>query len=125
MPDPTHVQQFEAIFGTTGNGVLDRVRAFSPRLVENVYSYIAGDLYQDDTLDFKTRELCVISCLAAQGGLNEQLEVHVETALRGGVSQAEVIAVLEGVGAYAGVPRALNAMFAAIRVFERLQAATV
>ncbi|MDB5100624.1 MAG: 4-carboxymuconolactone decarboxylase [Cyanobacteria bacterium RYN_339] len=120
MATPTHIAQFEQIFGAAGIGVLDSIKDLSPRLVDHVYSYIAGDLYQDETLDFRTRELCVIATLAAQGGLNEQVKVHVETALRGGVTRQEVVASIEAVGAYAGVPKALNAMFAAAEVFERL-----
>jgi 4-carboxymuconolactone decarboxylase len=114
----TPVEQFQQIFGAAGTRVLDRIQPMSPRLVNHVYEYIAGDLYQDATLEFKTRELCVIAILAAQGGLNEQVKVHVETALRGGISQQEVVAVLEAVGAYAGVPKALNAMFSAAEVFQ-------
>jgi 4-carboxymuconolactone decarboxylase len=120
MATDTSIAQFEQIFGAAGIAVLDRIRPLSPRLVDQVYSYIAGDLYQDETLEFRTRELCVIAILAAQGGLNEQVKVHVETALRGGVTKEEVVATLEAVGAYAGVPKALNAMFAAAEVFERM-----
>ena len=117
VASPEHVQQFEAIFGPTGNKVLERIRSLSPRMVEHVYSYIAGDLYADTTLDLKSRELCVITCLASQGGLNEQLKVHVETGLRLGLTKQQIAAAIETVGSYAGVPRALNAMFTAIEVF--------
>jgi 4-carboxymuconolactone decarboxylase len=122
MASASHVAQFEQIFGTAGTQVLERIRPMSPRLVDHVYGYIAGDLYQDPTLEFRTRELCVISILAAQGGLNEQVKVHVETALRGGISREEVVAALEAVGVYARVPKALNAMFAAAEVFKALDA---
>jgi alkylhydroperoxidase/carboxymuconolactone decarboxylase family protein YurZ len=70
------------------------------------------------SLDLRTRELCVISCLAAQGGLNEQLAVHVRTALRGGVKTEEIVSAIEAVGTYAGIPRALNALFTVIQIFE-------
>lgn len=121
MATQLQTEQFEHIFGPAGIGVLDRIRDLSPRLVDHVYSYIAGDLYQDTTLDLRTRELCVIASLASQGGLQEQLKVHVETALRNGVSRQEVVAAIEAVGAYAGVPRALNALFAASEVFDRIE----
>ena len=111
-------KQFAAIFGEAGEQVLRRIAKYSPRLVDHVYEYIAGDLYQDKTLDLRTRELCVISCLAAQGGLNEQLAVHVRTALRGGVSKEEIVSAIEAVGTYAGVPKALNALFVAIKIYE-------
>ena len=110
--------KFTTIFGEAGNQVLDRIRKHSPRMVDHVYDYIAGDLYQDITIDVRTRELCVISSLASQGGLTEQLTVHIKTARRNGVSKEEIIAAIETVGVYAGVPRALNALFTAIEIFD-------
>jgi len=111
-------QQFEAIFGQAGRVVLQRIQSSSPRLVEHIYAYIAGEIYQDKILDIRTRELCVISSLASQGGLNEQLAVHIRTALRHGVSKEEIVSTIETVGAYAGVPRALNALSTAIQIFD-------
>ena len=111
-------EQFQKIFGAAGEQVLKRIAKYSPRLVGHIYDYIAGDVYQDQTLDIRTRELCVISCLAAQGGLTEQVGVHIRTALRNGVKQEEIVSAIEAVGAYAGVPKALNALFTAIQVFE-------
>jgi 4-carboxymuconolactone decarboxylase len=116
-------KQFEEIFGAPGLQVLDRIRSHSPRLCNHIERYIAGDLYQDETLDIKTRELCVIACLAAQGGLTEQLVVHIRTALRHGVSEQEIVSVIEAIGTYAGVPRALNALFAAIQIFSEAASA--
>ena len=97
--------------------MLQRLETVSPRLREHVYGYIAGDLYADQTLDVRTRELVVLATLAAQGGLTEQLTVHLHTALDNGASEREVVSVLETVGTYAGVPRALNALFTAADVF--------
>ena len=114
-------QQFIAIFGEVGEQVLHRIAGHSPRLVEHIYDYIAGNLYQDKTLDLRTRELCVIACLAAQGGLNEQLGVHIRTAIHGGVTKFEIVSAIEAVGTYAGIPRALNALFTAIQVFDEIQ----
>lgn len=118
MPTPQNVTQFEAIFGETGNNVLERIRPLSPKLVEHVYEYIAGELYADHSLDVRTRELCVVASLASQGGLQEQLRVHIEAALRNGATKEDIVAVCETVGSYAGVPRVLNALFVASEVFE-------
>src|SRR5664280_913623 len=104
-----HVRRFEEIFGSAGEAVLQRLETVSPRLREHVYGYIAGDLYADQTLDVRTRELVVLATLAAQGGLTEQLTVHLHTALDNGASEREVVSVLETVGTYAGVNNAFNA----------------
>ena len=118
MAKEESIKQFEKIFGETGNKVLEKIQPLSPKLVEHVYEYIAGELYADSSLDVKTRELCVVSSLASQGGLQEQLRVHIEAALRNGATKEEIVRVFETVGSYAGVPRALNAMFVATEVFE-------
>jgi 4-carboxymuconolactone decarboxylase len=112
--------QFEHVFGEAGKKVLERIAPLSPRFVAYVEDHIAADLYQDGTLDLRTRELCVIACLAAQGGLNEQLRVHYKTALRHGVRKEEIVAVLETINAYAGAPRAINAFFALEEVLAEL-----
>lgn len=117
MANERSIQQFREIFGEAGIDVLTRIEKTSPRLVEHIYDYIAGNIYQDDTLDIRTRELCVIACIASQGGLAEQLAVHIRTALRHGVRREEIVSTIEAVGVYAGVPRALNALFTAIQVF--------
>ena len=115
-------ETFTKIFGQPGNQVLERIRAYSPRLTDHVYDYIAADLYAGPALSVRDRELCVISSLASQGGLSEQLTVHIKTARRNGVTRAEIIETIETVGSYAGIPRALNALFTAIEIFEAEQA---
>jgi 4-carboxymuconolactone decarboxylase len=119
MPSEEHVRRFAEIFGAAGEAVLERLRPWSPRLRAHVYDYIAGDLYADPALPVRTRELVVIATLAAQGGMAEQLAVHLQVALDNGATVAEIIGTLETVGTYAGVPRALNALFTAAEVFAR------
>src|SRR5450759_4934551 len=119
MPSEEHVRRFAEIFGAAGEAVLERLRPWSPRLRAHVYDYIAGDLYADPALPVRTRELVVIATLAAQGGMAEQLAVHLQVALDNGATVAEIITTLETVGTYAGVPRALNALFTAAEVFAR------
>ena len=108
----------EEVFGEMGRNVLDSIIELSPRTVNHVHDYFANDLYDDQTLSSKTRELCVISIIAAQGGLDKPLEVHIRTALNQGVTKEEIIAVLETVGSYAGMPKSISAMMVAKNVFE-------
>jgi 4-carboxymuconolactone decarboxylase len=55
--------------------------------------------------------------LTALGGCEAQLEVHVDTSLNVGLTQEEIVEALLHSAAYCGFPRALNATFAAKRVF--------
>jgi 4-carboxymuconolactone decarboxylase len=48
------------------------------------------------------------------------LEVHIRTALNQGVTKEEIVAVLETVATYAGMPKSISALMVAKRVFEEL-----
>lgn len=111
----------EEVFGEMGRNVLEAVNPLSPRTVNHVHDYFANNLYADNTLDSRTRELCVISIIAAQGGLDKPLEVHIRTALNQGVRKEEIIAVLETVATYAGMPKSISGLLVAKRVFEELK----
>lgn len=118
MSTKDKLDRCEEVFGKMGRDVLTSIEDLSPRTVNHVHNYFANDLYADTTLSSKTRELCVISIIAAQGGLDKPLEVHIRTALNQGVTKAEIIAVLETVGSYAGMPKSISAMMVAKRVFD-------
>lgn len=108
----------EEVFGEMAKNVFKSIKDISPRTVNNIHDYLANNLYEDDTLDLKVRELCVISMIAAQGGLDKALKVHIKTALKHGASENEIIAVIETVGAYAGMPKSMLALLVAKSVFE-------
>ena len=67
-----------------------------------------GDIWGDDTLDFRTRSLINLGMLTAMSQHHE-LKVHVKGALNNGVTQAEIRAVLMQSAAYCGAPLALAA----------------
>lgn len=112
----------EEVFGEMGRNVLSQVNELSPRTVNHVHDYFANTIYADTTLEAKTRELCVISIIAAQGGLEKPLEVHIRSALKLGVTPQEIVAVLETVATYAGMPKSITGLMTAKRVFEELNA---
>ncbi len=118
METKEKLDRCEEVFGSMGRKVLDSINELSPRTVDNVHEYFANNLYADKTLSSKTRELCVISIIAAQGGLDKPLEVHIRTALNQGVSKNEIVAVLETVASYAGMPKSISALMVAKMVFE-------
>ena len=118
MKTKEKLDRCEEVFGTMGKNVLESIEDMSPRTINHVHDYFANNLYADQTLSAKTRELCVISIIAAQGGLDKPLEVHVRTALSQGVTKEEIIAVLETVGSYAGMPKSISGLLVAKRVFE-------
>jgi len=82
----------------------------APDFARMVIEFAFGDLYARDALDLRSRELIAIAALAATGKAGPQLRIHVESAVRSGISKAEVVEVLMQVSLYAGFPASLNAL---------------
>lgn len=76
-----------------------------------------GDIWGDDTLDFRTRSLINLGMLTAMSQHHE-LKVHVKGALNNGVTETEIRAVLMQAAAYCGAPLALAAFRIASEVID-------
>jgi len=119
--DTQKEKNFVALNGKHGQQLLDAVKKDSPRLHRYLCEYLGDDLYQDNTLPLKTRLLCVISALAATGGLENPLKFYVRTALANDCSKAEIISVIETVATYSGTPKAFSALFIALEVCNKFE----
>ena len=91
------------------------VPGFSKWQIATVY----GGVYARDGLDLRTRQLCTIASLATLGAQTApQLRVHVKAALDMGIAEREVSEAILQMALYGGFPAAINALNAAIEVFE-------
>ncbi|HTW18875.1 MAG TPA: 4-carboxymuconolactone decarboxylase [Mycobacteriales bacterium] len=72
-----------------------------------------GDVWQRPGLDRRTRSCITIAMLAALGR-DDELAMHVQAAIRNGVTREQIAEVLLHTAVYAGVPAA-NAGFRAAR----------
>lgn len=92
--------------------------AFQPFMT----SYCWGEIWTDETLARRERSLLVLAITATLGRTAE-LEAHTLGALRNGVSEPELFAVLKQITVYAGVPAgvtALKAMRTAISRYNEI-----
>ena len=105
-----------AVVGEAGAGVVQTLEDVSPALGEQVLLGF-GEIYARPQLSPRDRQLVTLGMLAALGGCEPQLEVHVGVSLNVGLSAAEIVEALLQSSAYCGFPRALNATFVAKRVF--------
>ena len=105
--------------GTDTPAVVASVAEVSPELARWIVEFGYGDAYARPGLARDQRQLVTIGTLAGLGGCEPQLEVHVAMALRVGVTPAQVIETILHVLPYVGFPRALNALAAVRRVFDR------
>lgn len=107
----------DAVNADAAQRVLGALEDVSPALSEQVLLGF-GEIYARPQLSPRDRQLVTLGMLAALGGCEPQLEVHVGTALNVGLSPEQIVEALLHSVAYCGFPRALNATFAAKRVFE-------
>ena len=108
---------FDAVNGAVAHQVMQALEDVSPVLGEQVMIAFA-EIYARPQLSPRDRQLVTLGMLAALGGCEPQLEVHVNTSLNVGLTPEEIVEALLHSSAYCGFPRALNATFAAKRVFE-------
>jgi 3-oxoadipate enol-lactonase len=109
-PQPTAGErEYEALMGGSPGETLAELRQRSPQLYETVIETAFGGPLLRPELGRVQRELATVAIIAAAGGAERQLAVHVRAALQLGLAPSELLALCEHVGLYAGFPRALNA----------------
>ena len=106
----------DAVDGEAGHRVMAALEDVSPVLAEQVLVGF-GEVYARPQLSPRDRQLVTLGMLTALGGCEPQLEVHVNAALNVGLTPEQIVEALLHASAYCGFPRALNATFAAKRVF--------
>jgi len=104
------LKELEAIDGKRSEAVVRAVAKTSPILADAITEFTYGDVFSRAELGRRERELITVALLAAMGGAETQLRVHLSAALRCGAEYDELIALCEHLAPYAGFPRALNAL---------------
>lgn len=97
----------------------DRYDALVPGLSKMVVEVAYGTFYARGAVDEKTRLLATVAALTAQGGQTKpQLKVNIASARAVGASREEVCEIIYQMALYGGFPAMINALNAAIEVFE-------
>src|SRR3954452_9379451 len=103
-------REYRALIGSDPWASLGELALRAPQMLETLLaSAFAGPLSRPE-LSRRDRELATVAALAAIGGADAQLAVHVRAALRHGIAASELLALAEHIALYAGFPRALNAV---------------
>jgi 4-carboxymuconolactone decarboxylase len=74
-----------------------------------IVEFAFGDIYSRPGLSLRDREIATLAMLAALGGREPQLRVHIQAALNVGLSRQEVEEIIIQTVPYAGFPTAINA----------------
>ena len=107
----------DAVDGDAGARVIESLKDISPELGHQVVSWGFGEIYSRPGLDPRDRQLVTLGVLAALGGCEPQLEVHINAALNVGLLPEQIVEAFLHSSVYYGFPRAVNATLAAKRVF--------
>jgi 4-carboxymuconolactone decarboxylase len=103
--------------GEAGQRVVDSLADIHPELGHQIVSWAFGEIYDRPGLAPRDRQLVTLGMLTALGGCEAQLDVHVNAALNVGLTPEQIVEALLHSAVYCGMPRALNATFAAKKVF--------
>ena len=108
----------DAVDGTAGAKVIDALAEVSPELAHQIVAWGFGEVYSRSGLEPRDRQLVTLGMLTALGGAEPQLEVHINASLNVGLTPQQIVEALLHSAVYCGFPRALNATFAAKKVFD-------
>src|SRR5579859_549484 len=86
----------------------DRIKNFTPALVDYTNDVIYGDLWERKGLSKRDRSLITVAALVATYR-PEQLVSHLSRAINNGVNQEEITEVITHMAFYAGWPAAMSA----------------
>ncbi|MEU6552577.1 carboxymuconolactone decarboxylase family protein [Streptomyces sp. NPDC046915] len=111
------LEVLKRVDGEAGQRVVDSLADISPELGHQVVSWAFGEIYDRPGLAPRDRQLVTLGVLTALGGCEAQLDVHVNAALNVGLTPEQIVEALLHSAVYCGMPRALNATFAAKKVF--------
>ena len=95
----------------------DRIKSFTPALVDYTNDVIYGDLWERKALSKRDRSLITVAALTAMYR-GDQLKGHIERALANGVTKEEIGEVITHMAFYAGWPTAMTAARIATNVFD-------
>lgn len=96
-----------------------RYDALVPGMARTVVDVAYGQFYARGVVDEKTRLLATIAALTALGGQTKpQLKVNIASARAVGASREEICEIIFQMALYGGFPCMINALNAALEVFE-------
>lgn len=79
----------------SGAPVQGPVFDFAPTINQFLQSHLFGDIFERDNLDWQSRELATVGALAATPGVDAQLLSHMRASLRVGLSQGQLLQVVQ------------------------------
>jgi 4-carboxymuconolactone decarboxylase len=110
------------IYGERGQSS-DEFFAMSAVHTQGIVEWCFGMVWAETPFDMKTKEIIVLTTMAAQD-LPGELDWHVKAALNLGLTREEIIGVFVQATPYIGLPKANHAIRAAMKAFKAIDEAS-
>ena len=120
MTDETYArgwQQLLQITGEQGDARIAQLRSFAPELCDYIIRFAYGEIYSRTGLSTKEQMMVTITSLLTQGDTH-QLRVHIQSALRVGLTEQQVMDTMIHCIPYIGFPRVMDGMTLLQQVLE-------
>lgn len=111
------LEVLDRVDGEAGQRIVASLADTSPELGHQVVAWAFGDMYDRPELAPRDRQLVTLGVLAALGGCEIELDVHINAGLNVGLTPTEISEALLHTAVYAGMPRSINATLVAKKVF--------
>ena len=95
--------------GLTAEKMVGNLVNIAPEIDKFTMEWIFSDLYSDNTIDMKTREIINISALIATGAF-PQLRNHIHSALKLGLTESEIKSIIMNTVIIVGFPSVVNSL---------------
>ncbi|MGK0465441.1 carboxymuconolactone decarboxylase family protein [Clostridium sp.] len=96
---------------------INHLQEIFPDFGDRMVDFGFGQIYSRPNLELKLREVVTITALITQGAF-EQLNFHINSALRVGLKQEEILEIILHCAAYVGFPKACSALVIAGQIFK-------
>jgi 4-carboxymuconolactone decarboxylase len=114
------IREKMGIYGRGGQSSQD-FYDLSPTHTQGIIEWCFGMVWSQPLLDLKTREMIVISAMAAQD-LHDEVGWHARAAMNLGLTREEIVEVIVQCSPYIGLPKTNHALRAVMRVFKEIDA---
>lgn len=91
---------------------------FAPSFARYNDDILFKEVWNDETLDLKTRSIITVTALMSKGILDSSLKYHIINAKKNGVTKEEFASIVTHVAFYAGWPNAWAAFNMAKEVYK-------
>ena len=86
---------------------IDDLKAIAPDFAKLTEDFLFGDIWNRPGLSQRDKSLITVTCLVALNRI-EQVDIHLEKALKTGLTKEELVAAITHIAFYAGWPAAVS-----------------